>query len=61
MADEPMCSIHKRKLICPSCEGAKGGKKTAKKHGAKLSDWGKQGGRPKTNDKNVTKVLKGTK
>jgi hypothetical protein len=42
----PRCSKHpETALICPRCIAARGGKKTAKKHKAKLSKWGKQGGR----------------
>jgi len=41
------CSIHGDLLICPTCEGAKGGKKTAKLYAGKHKLWGKKGGRPK--------------
>jgi uncharacterized C2H2 Zn-finger protein len=43
-----VCATHTDTwLVCPKCQAAKGGNKTAKKHAAKLSDWGKLGGRPK--------------
>lgn len=44
---KPKCTIHDRELICPSCVGAKGGKRTARKHAGKQEGWGKQGGRGK--------------
>ncbi|HLW51335.1 MAG TPA: hypothetical protein VKW06_00705 [Candidatus Angelobacter sp.] len=44
----PICERHGVALVCPKCQAAKGGKKTAKKHGKKkLSAWGKMGGRPR--------------
>jgi len=43
------CKIHTdTKLVCPKCQGAKGGKKRTEKHGHKLSEWGAMGGRPKS-------------
>lgn len=49
----PKCTIHTdTELICPKCEGAKGGKRRAKKHTAKeLSKWAKLGGRPPSSPK----------
>lgn len=42
----PFCSRHLHtNLICPRCIAAGGGQATAAKHKARLSDWGKQGGR----------------
>jgi GAF domain-containing protein len=42
----PTCPSHSRtKLICPRCIAAGGGRVTAVKYKARLSDWGKQGGR----------------
>jgi hypothetical protein len=47
MAKELRCSVHPdSELVCPRCMGARGGKRTIRKHKAKLSKWGKQGGRP---------------
>lgn len=52
MAKEYFCHIHPMtQLICPRCQGAKGGKVTAKKHVAKLSKWGRKGGRAKNKKK----------
>lgn len=45
-------------LICPICEGAKGGRKTAKLHKHKLSGWGKKGGRPKKKAKAKKRAAK---
>jgi hypothetical protein len=48
MKAKPTCSIHPEQvLICPSCFASSGGKTTAKKHAAQLSEWGKRGGRPR--------------
>ena len=45
---EIYCDIHKlQPLVCPICEGARGGKRTARKHPGKARKWGKLGGRPK--------------
>jgi len=42
----PSCPKHSAtNLICPRCIASGGGRTTAAKHGEKLSDWGKQGGR----------------
>ena len=42
----PFCSRHLHtNLICPRCIASGGGQATAAKHKARLSDWGKQGGR----------------
>ena len=41
------CEIHGDLLICPTCSGQKGGKKTAKLYAGKHKLWGKKGGRPK--------------
>lgn len=42
----PSCSKHVgTHLICPRCIAAGGGRATAARHKAQLSDWGKQGGR----------------
>jgi GAF domain len=42
----PICPHHSRtKLVCPRCIASAGGQTTAAKHKARLSDWGKQGGR----------------
>ena len=50
---EVYCHIHKLTvLICPACQGAEGGKSTAKKYGTKqLAEWGRAGGRPKKKKK----------
>lgn len=40
-----------QELICPICEGSKGGKKTAGSHPGKAKSWGKLGGRPKKKGK----------
>lgn len=45
---ETYCDMHPLQVLhCPQCDGAKGGRKTAKLHSHKLSEWGKMGGRPK--------------
>jgi hypothetical protein len=44
---ESYCHIHGDLLVCPTCVGKQGGKKTAKIHKGKHSAWGKLGGRPK--------------
>jgi formate hydrogenlyase transcriptional activator len=42
----PTCSKHcYTRLVCPRCIASGGGQATAAKHKARLSDWGKQGGR----------------
>jgi len=41
------CPIHGDLLICPTCTGQKGGRKTAKSHAGEHAQWGKLGGRPK--------------
>lgn len=42
----PTCPHHSRsKLVCPRCIASVGGKMTAARHKARLSGWGKQGGR----------------
>jgi len=42
----PSCPRHfSTSLICPRCIASGGGRATAAKHRAQLSDWGKQGGR----------------
>lgn len=42
----PTCPHHSRsKLVCPRCIASGGGKVTAARHKARLSAWGKQGGR----------------
>jgi formate hydrogenlyase transcriptional activator len=42
----PTCPKHFRsRLVCPRCIASGGGQATAAKHKARLSDWGKQGGR----------------
>lgn len=42
----PTCPHHSRsKLVCPRCIASGGGKMTAARHKARLSGWGKQGGR----------------
>jgi hypothetical protein len=49
---ETYCDIHPMVVLrCPVCDGKKGGKKTAKLHKHKLSEWGKMGGRPKKKPK----------
>jgi hypothetical protein len=49
---ETYCDIHPMQVLhCPVCDGAKGGKKTAKLHSHKLSEWGKMGGRPRKRKK----------
>jgi GAF domain-containing protein len=46
VALRPICPHHSRtKLVCPRCIASTGGQTTAAKHKARLSDWGKQGGR----------------
>jgi hypothetical protein len=48
MAKEARCSKHpETRMICPRCIAARGGKATTRKHKAKLSKWGKSGGRPR--------------
>jgi hypothetical protein len=48
MKKEMYCPKHPMTvLICPSCQGKKGGAKTAKVYADKMSVWGKRGGRPK--------------
>jgi len=48
MAKETCCPRHPlTKMVCPRCIGGKGGKATTRKHKKKLSQWGRQGGRPK--------------
>jgi hypothetical protein len=45
---EIYCVIHLLQLlICPICEGKKGGRKTARLHKGEHAKWGKMGGRPK--------------
>jgi formate hydrogenlyase transcriptional activator len=45
----PSCVVHTRsKLICPRCIASSGGKKTTAKYREQLSDWGKKGGRRRT-------------
>lgn len=42
----PTCPKHSHtKLVCPRCIASGGGQATAAKYKARLSDWGKQGGR----------------
>ena len=42
----PACPKHSgAKLVCPRCIASGGGLATAAKHKARLSDWGRQGGR----------------
>jgi formate hydrogenlyase transcriptional activator len=42
----PSCPKHfSTNLVCPRCIASGGGRATAVKHKAQLSDWGKQGGR----------------
>jgi formate hydrogenlyase transcriptional activator len=42
----PSCPKHfSTNLVCPRCIASGGGRATAAKHKAQLSDWGKQGGR----------------
>jgi transcriptional regulator with GAF, ATPase, and Fis domain len=42
----PTCPHHSRsRLFCPRCIASGGGQATAAKHKARLSEWGKQGGR----------------
>jgi GAF domain-containing protein len=44
----PACPKHSgTKLVCPRCIASGGGLATAAKHKARLSDWGRQGGRGK--------------
>jgi hypothetical protein len=52
------CSIHGDILICPTCTGREGGKKTAKVHAGKHALWGKKGGRPKKKSKKTSKPRK---
>lgn len=59
MTSQPRCSKHpKQILICPKCRASQGGKTTAKKHAAQLSEWGKRGGRPRkaVTDGNATET-----
>jgi hypothetical protein len=43
-----VCKLHPdNELVCLKCMTAKGGRTTAEKHGDKLSEWGRRGGRPK--------------
>ena len=45
----PSCPKHSgAKLVCPRCIASGGGLATAAKHKARLSDWGRQGGRGRT-------------
>lgn len=49
---EVYCSVHPlTRMICPRCEGSKGGRKTTAAYANSLSKWGKQGGRPKKTPK----------
>jgi hypothetical protein len=42
----PTCPKHSRtKLFCPRCIASGGGQATVAKYKARLSEWGKQGGR----------------
>lgn len=42
----PQCAKHIRtRMICPRCIASGGGRSTAAKHGTRLSEWGRQGGR----------------
>jgi hypothetical protein len=41
------CPEHGDRLICPTHEGQKGGRKTARLYPGKAKVWGKKGGRPK--------------
>lgn len=50
------CKIHQLELICPKCRSAKGAKKTATKHGRKMSEWGKPGGRPRNPE--IARIMK---
>jgi hypothetical protein len=50
-AESHYCHIHGDLLVCLTCLGQKGGKKTAKVHAGKHSEWGKKGGRPKKKKK----------
>lgn len=44
----PACPRHAHtKLICPRCIASSGGQATVARHKARLSEWGKQGGRGK--------------
>jgi len=48
VAKETCCPRHPlTKMVCPRCIGEKGGKATTRKYSKKLSQWGRQGGRPK--------------
>jgi hypothetical protein len=43
-----VCKLHPdTELVCPKCQGEKGGQTTVERHGDKLSKWGALGGRPK--------------
>jgi hypothetical protein len=54
---ETYCDIHPWQVLhCRACDGSKGGKKTAKAHSHKLSEWGKSGGRPKKKQKKRRKA-----
>lgn len=51
----PSCPKHfGTSLICPRCIASGGGRATAAKHKAQLSDWGKQGGRGRKKSQRVT-------
>lgn len=42
----PHCGIHRQvELICPSCLGRRGGRKTAKMHPGAHKSWGRKGAR----------------
>lgn len=43
-----VCAVHPETgLICPRCNGRKGGTATARKYPDRMADWGAMGGRPR--------------